>query len=296
MLIPLLSGFRRAFKASQLNAMAKRIFDTPPPPPDARAAYGPAPQQFGDLRLPPGEGPHPVMVMIHGGFWRARYDLDHTGHMCAALTSEDGIATWNIEFRRVGDVGGAWPNTLRDVGLAVDHLRKIATKYNLDLDRVVVAGHSAGGHLALWSAGRHRIPEGDPLYIPDPLPVRAAVSLAGAVDLGLASRMRLSNGATEELMGGSPEDMPERYATASPGHLLPLGVKQVLIHGTRDPDVPYEISQFYVERAQSLGDDATLISLKGAGHFEVIDPASKEFGRVRGAVLSCLGASEGQAK
>jgi acetyl esterase/lipase len=287
MLIPLLSGFRRAFKASQLNAMAKRIFDTPPPPPNARAAYGPAPQQFGDLRLPPGNGPHPVMVMVHGGFWRAKYDLDHTGHLCAALT-EHGVATWNVEFRRVGDVGGAWPNTLRDVGLAVDHLRKIASMYNLDLDRVVVVGHSAGGHLAVWAAGRHRIPEGDPLHIPDPLPVRAAVSLAGAVDLNLVWRMRLSNGAVEELMGGSPEQYPERYATASPGLLLPLGVKQVLIHGSRDPDVPHEISQFYVERARSLGDDATLITLKGAGHFEVIDPGSKEHPQVRDSILGLL--------
>jgi acetyl esterase/lipase len=267
--------------------MAKRIFDTPPPTPNARATYGPAPEQFGDLRLPPGDGPHPVMVMLHGGFWRARYDLQHTGHLCAALTAH-GVATWNVEYRRVGDVGGAYPNTLRDAGLAVDHLRKIAPKYNLDLDRVVLVGHSAGGHLAVWSAGRHRIPEGDPLHILDPLPVRAVVALAGAVDLGLCWRMHLSNDAVVELMGGSPEEVPERYATASPGTLLPLGVKQVLIHGSRDPDVPYEISQFYAERAKSLGDDATLVTLKGAGHFEVIDPGSKEYAQVRDAILGCL--------
>lgn len=287
MVLPLLSGFRRAMKASQLNSMAKRIFDTPAPTPDARAAYGPAPEQFGDLRLPPGDGPHPVLVMFHGGFWRAKYDLEHTGHLCAALTAH-GIATWNVEYRRVGSVGGAYPNTLRDAGLAVDHLRKVAPRHNLDLDRVVLAGHSAGGHLAVWSAGRHRVPEGDPLYIPDPLPVRAAVALAGAVDLGLCWRMHLSNDAVVDLMGGTPEEVPERYAAASPGTLLPLGVKQVLVHGTRDPDVPYEISQFYTERAQSLGDDATLVSLKGTGHFELIDPGSKEHSRVRDVILDCL--------
>jgi pimeloyl-ACP methyl ester carboxylesterase len=118
--------------------------------------------------------------------------------------------------------------------------------------------------------------------------VRAAVALAGAVDLGLCWRMHLSNDAVVELMGGSPEQVPERYSTASPGTLLPLGVKQVLIHGSRDPDVPYEISQFYTERAQSLGDDATLVTLKNAGHFEVIDPGSKEHPQVRDAILGCL--------
>ena len=234
-----------------------------------------------------GAGPIPTVIVIHGGFWKAKYTLDHIGHLCGALTS-NGIATWNVEYRRIGDEGGGWPNTLLDVGGACDHLREIAGHYNLDLGRIVVTGHSAGGHLAAWVAGRHRIPKVDPLYMADPLPVAACVPLAGVVDLRLCWRMKLSNGIVEDLMGGSPDDVPERYATASPGDLLPIGVKQALIHGTGDPDVPYAISDLYVERARALGDDAELVTLKGAGHFEVIDPMSKEWPVVRDTILRVM--------
>lgn len=267
--------------------MATRIFSTDPPPADARISYGPHPLNFGDLRQPEGGGPHPVAVVIHGGFWRAKYTLEHIGHLCAALT-DSGVATWNIEYRRIGDEGGAWPNTFLDVGAATDHLRQIAPQYNLDLSRVVVVGHSAGGHLVAWVAARHLIPEGDALYMPSPLPVRAAIPLAGVVDLRMCRQMKLSNNVVEELMGGAPNDVPERYATASPAELLPLGVKQVLIHGTDDQIVPFQMSKSYQARAASLGDDATLISMKGTGHFEVIDPQSAAWPTVRAAILQVL--------
>ena len=287
------SGFKRLFRVAQLNSMAERLFSGMPPEADARIAYGHDPLQFGDLRLPKeqGGGPLPVVIVIHGGFWKSKYMLDHIGHLCAALTA-NGVATWSVEYRRIGDEGGGWPNSLLDVGMACDHLREIAGEHTLDLDRVVVAGHSAGGHLAAWVAGRHRIPEGDPLHVADPLPVAACVPLAGVVDLRLCWRMKLSNGIVEELMGGSPEDVPGRYATASPGDLLPLGVKQVLIHGTADPNVPYEISDLYVSRAKALGDDAELVTLKGTGHFEVIDPMSKEWPVVRERILGVIPARE----
>jgi acetyl esterase/lipase len=282
-----LSGFRRIFQATKLNAMADRIFSGEPPAADVRIPYGPHPLQFGDLRLPAGDGPHAVAVIIHGGFWRARYDLEHIGHLCAALTSE-GIATWNIEYRRLGDEGGGWPNTMLDSGAATDHLRAIAPEYNLDLNRVVTLGHSAGGHLASWVASRHRIPEDSDLYTPSPLPLLAAIPLAGVVDLHTAWEMRLSDNVVEDLMLGTPDEVPDRYASASPVELLPVGTKQILIHGTADPTVPSTLSEIYTARARDLGDDPTYIPLKNVGHFELIDPTSKWYSVVRDAVLSAL--------
>ncbi len=267
--------------------MSMYVLETPAPQADFRLPYGDGPQHFGDLRLPAGDGPHPVIIMIHGGFWRARYSLEHLGHACAALTGR-GVATWSIEYRRIGDEGGGWPGTFKDVGRAADYLRELAPTYNLDLKRVIVMGHSAGGHLACWTAARQRIPAGDPLYSPDPLPVRAAVSLAGVINLREAAELQLSNGVTQELMGGSPDQYPERYATASPAELLPLGVPQLLIHGTNDQNVPFQISQHYLEKAQALGDAVKLITLPGAGHFEVIDPLSAEWAAFIGVVLKSL--------
>jgi acetyl esterase/lipase len=267
--------------------MADRIFSAAPPA-DARIANGSDPLQFGDLRLPAGEGPHAVAVVVHGGFWRSKYDLEHIGHLCAALTAA-GIATWNVEYRRLGDEGGGWPNTMLDVGAATDHLREIAGEHNLDLARAITVGHSAGGHLAVWTASRHRVPETSKLYMPEPLPLVGTVSLAGVLDLRTAWEMKLSNNVTQEFMGGTPNDVPERYAAASPVELLPIGIKQVVIHGTADPNVPYSISKIYADRAREQGDDPKLVSLKDAGHFELIDPQSKECAVVIDEVRALLG-------
>lgn len=258
-----------------------------PPRADQRVAYGPDPYQFGDLRLPPGAGPHPAALVVHGGYWRARYHLAYCGHVCAALARQ-GVATWNIEYRRLGNLGGGWPGTFQDVARAADHLRALASAHALDLDRVVVLGHSAGGQLAFWLAARHRIPAGSPLHTDDPLPLHAAVSLAGVVDLRWAWELRLSSNVTEELLDGTPASVPERYAAASPAALLPLGVRQVLVHGTRDDSVPYEISEGYVAAATAAGDDATLLTQPGAGHFECVDPRTKEWRAVEAALLECL--------
>ncbi len=284
-----MAGIIRKFRASsKLRRMTRDIFDAPVPPADARIPYGEGPLHFGDLRLPnDSQGPHPVVMVIHGGFWRARYDLEHIGHLCYALTAK-GVATWSVEYRRIGNEGGGWPGTFQDVGAAADHLRELAPEHNLDLGRVVVIGHSAGGHLALWVAGRHRILEGNPLYMPDPLPVKAAVSLAGVADLDMSWEMNLSNGVTEELMGGSPEEMPERYSLASPRELLPLGVPQSLIHGTRDENVPYEISKKYHAAVLAAGDKVELVTLPGTGHFELIDPMMPEFRTVSETVMRCV--------
>lgn len=259
---------------------SREILDLTPPPADARLPYGLEPNQFGDLRLPGAarslSDPRvPVVVVIHGGFWRAAYSLEHIGHLAAALTA-GGIATWSLEYRRLGQPGGGYPGTFLDVADATDFLRILADRYPLDLSRVAVVGHSAGGHLAAWVSLRHRLPPGDPLARANPLPVRGAVPLAGVVDLVLGSRLGLSSGVVDQLMGGSPSTVPERYATGSPAALLPAGsvITQVLVHGEDDEIVPIQVSRSYVESGRSQQDAISLVALPGIGHFELIDPRS----------------------
>jgi acetyl esterase/lipase len=261
---------------SACKSMGRDILDLPSPPADVRLHYGSDTFQFGDLRVPKGPGPHPVAIVIHGGFWRARYNLDHAGHLCAALTCA-GIATWNLEYRRIGNPGGGWPGTFQDVAMGADHLQHIAGKHNLELRKVISLGHSAGGHLAVWLAARHRIPRGDVLASDHPMPLRGAVSLAGVVDLRRGWELRLSDGAVEELMSGPPDKLPERYRTASPIELVPLGGTVRLLHGTEDSVVPIEISNGYQKAANRARDNARLVVLPGAGHFAVIDPRSKDW-------------------
>jgi acetyl esterase/lipase len=265
------------------KSRGRGILDMPAPRADFRIHYGADASQFGDLRVPQGAGPHPVVVMIHGGFWRARYNLDHAGHLCAAL-AQAGIATWNLEYRRLGNPGGGWPGTFLDVAAGADHVRDLAGKYLLDLAKVITMGHSAGGHLAVWLAARRRIPQGDALASVHPLPLRGAVSLAGIVDLRRAWELRLSDGAVGALMGGPPEKLPGRYHTASPIELVPLGLKVRLLHGTEDSVVPIEISNNYQKAASRAGDDAFMVVLPGADHFAPIDPHSEYWPKVDAAV------------
>jgi len=252
--------------------VVESILSRPVPAADRRLPYGGDPRQFGDLRLPAGEGPHPCLVAIHGGFWRARYDLEHLGHLCHALT-EQGIATWSLEYRRVGDPGGGWPGTFHDVAAGTAHLVAIAPEYGIDPGAVAVLGHSAGGHLACWLAGLGRVPERSPIRV-EPLPLRGTVALAGVLDLVRAWELGLSNQAVVDLLGGTPATVPDRYAAASPAALLPLGVRQRLIHGTADDVVPVEISRRFHDQATALGDDAALLELPGTDHFAPIDPHS----------------------
>lgn len=261
------------------------VLETPAPAADARIPYGSLPHQFGDLRLPAGSGPHPVVVVVHGGFWRAKYDLEHVGHLCADLTQR-GFATWSLEYRRVGHEGGGWPGTLEDVALGVDFLRTLERSHALDLSRVVALGHSAGGHLAMWLGARHRLPPGGPLHREDPLRLRGVVSLAGVVDLERAFAHRLGDGIVETFLGGPPASVPERYRTASPKALQPLGLPQVLVHGTEDDTVPVSMSEAFCARGCELGDPVRCITLPGAGHFEVIDPRSREWTDVVEAIQS----------
>lgn len=264
------------------------ILTLPAPEADARIPYAPGEWQFGDLRLPAGSGPHPVVVVLHGGYYRARYCLDYMGHVCAALTAA-GAATWNVEYRRLGNPGGGWSGTLLDVAQAADHLRALAEQYPLDLTRVVAIGHSAGGQLAAWLAGRHRLPAGSTVVAENPLLITGVVSLAGVLDLRRGFALRLSDDVIRQFLGGSPDEHPDRYDAASPIALVPLGVRQILVHGSDDEHVPYELSRRYYDAARAAGDDVELLTLPGVGHFEIVDPRSREWPSVAAAINSLLG-------
>jgi len=249
-----------------------------------RLRYGEAPEQFGDLYLPADSGLRPLLVFIHGGYWRARYDLEHANPLCQAL-AQAGMAVWNVEYRRVGNPGGGWLGTFADVLTALGHVRQLALDYPLDLARVTLVGHSAGGHLALWAAAARRIPAGHTLHDADPLPLRRVAALAAVSDLRRAWKLQLSSGAVAELLGGDPQEVSEAYALASPIELLPLGVPQILLHGDADEDVPYELSQRYHIAARAAGDDCTLVTLSATGHFELIDPHSAVWPHVLAALI-----------
>ena len=249
------------------------LSELPLPEPGKKIAYGSGPQQFGELRLPKGAGPFPVVVLMHGGCWMAAFDYVYMTRLAAWLTAR-GFATWTIEYRRVGDEGGGWPGTFLDVAHATDALRKIAQDAPLDLQRVYAAGHSAGGQLALWLASRARLTKESELYLADPLTIRGVLGLAAITDL---AQYRIGppdscHGSVAQLMGGGPEQFPRRYAESSPRHLLPLGIPQVFIQGEVDPIVAPASVRAYVEAAKRLGDRAVLLPLPGAGHFEASVP------------------------
>src|SRR5215510_8619960 len=264
---------------------SRDILTRPTPPVDHRLSYGPDEFQFGDLRLPKGAGPHPVAIVIHGGCWMSEYGLSYMGHLSAALT-EAGVATWRVEYRRVGNDGGGWPGTFEDVARAADHLRTIAKTYPLDLNRVVAVGHSAGGHLALWLAARKLLPKDSPVYSPDPLPLRGVVSLAGVTDLRRDGTACDAN--VPELMGGAAKDKAAIYDQASPIALLPLGIPSAIVQGSIDSIIPLAMAKDYADAAKKKGDDAKLVVIEKAGHFEVVDPKSFAWEAVRDEVLALL--------
>ena len=254
--------------------MSEDILNLAPPPADVRLAFGNDLNQFGDLRLPVGKGPFPVVMNIHGGYWRAKYDLLHAGHLCAALTKK-GCATWNVEFRRVGNSGGGWPGTFEDVANAFRFLPQIARKHNLDVSRTVVIGHSAGGQLALCLAAHEPA-------------AKRVVSLAGVVNLQRAFELHLSNDAVVEYLGGKPDEVPEHYREADPMRLPMPDARQVVVHGSKDDVVPPDFSRRYVEEKKKNREDAVLTELEGADHFDVIDPRSAAWAKVEDSVLRLI--------
>ena len=252
--------------------------------------YGTDPSQYGDLYLPGSTaGALPVVVVVHGGYWGSAYGLS-LGTPLAEDLVKHGVAAWNIEYRRIG-IGGGWPGTFEDVAAAMDALvGKVnrAAGGQLDLTKVVVVGHSAGGHIAGWLAGRHTLTTGQVGAEPKVSPI-AYVSQAGVLDLVSGEQQALGGGAVDGLMGGSPKKYPERYAIGSPYELLPLGVPGTLVHGLADTVVPISQSDTFAAKAQRLGDDVTEVRMPGVDHFMLIDPTTPAWSQCRKAALDYLG-------
>jgi acetyl esterase/lipase len=248
-----------------------------PPPGALRIAYGPAPQHFGDLRLPaaPARGPRPLIVIVHGGAYRNAYHLDLMDDLADDLARR-GFATWNVEYRRMGDPGAEWPGLFQDVAAAADRAVALAAAHGLDLARVLTLGHSAGGHLALWLAGRHRIPAGSPLAPgAGALPVRAAVAIAPVTDL---DRLRAARPELDPLIDPAGRSAIDPYA------LLPLGRPHAVVHGVEDQSVALAESRRYVDAARAAGDRACLVEVAGAEHFAPIRPDQPAWAHVAAAV------------
>jgi len=252
--------------------MSEDILSRQPPPADLRLTYGSDPNQFIDLRLPADKTKaHPLLINIHGGFWRAKYSLEHAGHLCTAFTAQ-GFATANLEYRRVGNVGGAWPGTFEDIRAAYKFLIQNAQKYHFDPQKVVVMGHSAGGQLALCLAAHEPS-------------VKRVVSLAGVVDLQKTYELHLSNDAVVEFLRGTPTEVPDHYREANPMQLSIAQSRQWLIHGSADDTIPPQFSRDYVagkkRRQGDQKEDVHLLEIDGADHFDLIDPRSKAWQQVQ---------------
>ena len=236
--------------------------------------------------MPELSGCSPVVITIHGGFWQSKYGLEELDPLDEDLTRR-GYATWNIEYRRVGEDGGGWPGTFVDVIDAANHLTRLEERYQLDLSQVVILGHSAGGHLALWLASRINNVQTDEIGSALIVPIQSVISLAGVSDLRKMWDIHEEKGGfshVASLMGGSPHEVSGRYRLASPIELLPLNVVQILIHGELDRHVPVDLSVEYHRRAVELGDTVRLVVLPEVEHFSVIDPSSSAWKAVTDSI------------
>jgi acetyl esterase/lipase len=248
-------------------------------PVDLTVAYGDGPDRVADVRLPGPTGPSTrttLVLFLHGGFWRDEWDRAHTGPLATALADE-GLLVVTPEYRRVGPRGLAvgWPDLFDDVRSAVRILPAlVAERVGVDVARVVLAGHSAGGHLAIWAAAEAR---GQQSY--------GVVALAPVADLREAYRRGLGDGAAAALLGGGPDEVADRYAAADPVALVPIGCPITVVHGERDVQVPLDLSRRFADAAAAAGGEVTLVQLPGIDHFQVIDPLSPAWSKVRAAFI-----------
>ena len=260
------------------------------PAPDATLHYGPAPSQYAELFVPSGRGPFPVAVLVHGGCWTQEFGgITQLRNMAGALVAR-GIAVWNVEYRRVDEPGGGYPGTYEDMNAALDLLARTARDVPLDLERLVAVGHSAGGQLVQWLAGRPRIPATSPLYQAHPVPVRRVVSLGGLADLRReAALLKTSCGREIEELAGSPSAArPDVFADTNAGDLLPNGAHTTLVTGELDTISPPRVAHDFAARARAAGDAADVVILPGASHYDEVAATSASWPRVLHAIESAL--------
>ncbi|MCX4847016.1 S9 family peptidase [Streptomyces sp. NBC_00893] len=265
-------------------AETESAFSHPPVAPDASAAYGSHPDQLIDFYAPrDGRTGAPVVVVLHGGAWRAPYDRRHVSPF-ADFLARRGFAVANVEYRCGSGIpqqrgsdpdAGRWPETFDDVAAAMDALPALLARElpAADARRIVVTGHSAGGQLALWAAARHVLPEGSPWRLPAPPRLRGVVALAPIADFATAVELDVCSGAVVQLLGGEG-DFAERSRYADPAALLPTGIATTVVQGTTDVDVPQAVSEAFVDAAAKAGETVGLTLLPGVGHFPLIDPAA----------------------
>jgi acetyl esterase/lipase len=276
--------------ASHAPIFYTELLARPRPPPTRIVAYGDAEQQKGALFLPEGNGPHPIVVLIHGGCWLAKLPGPELTEYAAADLQRRGYAVWNIGYRRLGHEGGGYPGTFLDVVSALDLLRTFAPEHALDLSHVVLVGHSAGAQLALWAAARAHLPEASPLWRGDPLRVRGVVSLAGILDL----EEYRANGPSacggpktiDRLISGPAREGSDVYADTSPARLLPIGVPYVLVSGELDEIVPKEFDARFAAKARAANENPREAVCPDSGHFELIDPRSPAWQRIAAEIAS----------
>jgi acetyl esterase/lipase len=243
--------------------------------PDAVVPYGPAPAQVAELFLPKTKGPHPVVVLLHGGCFLKEFEgLAQTSAIAADLAGR-GYAVWNVDYRKLGEPGAGYPGTFQDVAAAIDALRQQAATHDLDLGRVVALGHSAGGHLALWAASRGRIPAASPLHVVDPLALSAAIALAGIGDLkgqGRVFALPCGDDTLDRLVDAGRRKDP--YADTSPAALLPPAAKVVMVHGVFDSVMPPHTGLAFADQVRRAGGRAEVVTIPDAGHFDVVIPTT----------------------
>ena len=268
------------------------------PPANERIAYDKEPLQFGELRLPDGAGPFPIAILVHGGCWSAKLgnipesvtSFELLRPIAAAL-AKAGIASWNIEYRRLGNAGGGWPGSYLDISRATDLLRELAPRYHLDVKKAVAIGHSSGGQLAFWLAARGKLPKSSVLYTNSPLPLKGVVSIDGPPDLEADRAIEKSvcgEPVVTRFIGGTPAQFPNRYREGSASGLLPIGVRQELLLAGKHGEEWIGLFKEYAAAAENAGDPVHMPTMEGAGHFDGINPQAPAWETVMASVRSLL--------
>ncbi|WP_395402860.1 alpha/beta hydrolase [Pseudoduganella sp. UC29_106] len=258
--------------------------------PEKHIVYGAAPSQFVELFLPEGPGPHPVVVLLHGGCWTVDFGGIRQMRSMASALAAVGAAVWNVEYRRYDEEGGGYPGMYQDVASAVDLLREHAAEHALDLSRIVAVGHSAGGHLAQWAASRHKLPSWSATWTQDPLPLPQVVSLGGLADLRNEAGLICTSceRTTPQLAGVPTADRPDVFLDTSPAELLPCNAHTVLIHGEFDEISPLAMGERYAARARAAGDEVEVFMLPGASHYDEVSADSPSWAIVGREIMRAL--------